>query len=887
MVGGSYLLQPLLTHVFRGNQERKKIMQKINNKSGLALGSIFALVASAFVGLSPATAANETSAVIAPTGAGLATQNSMLITETFETILRYGTGVVGALTGASSGSGTVANASIQVSANSTSAVLDLQVDGDGEFSSGAADLILTSVSSTVAAVGYKAVPSTSAYVSIGLAGLTSLSPAVDVTVTPFLDIDGLAGLTAGDSVGDPYVISFVPWSALAATVSVTDPVALDRGATASVTVTAGTIRWSQLNGAFGVAIDSTGDTSTGAAGTISADVDGSPTARTGAEMVTANYSFSAAVATAPLTTSGVVQSVSARLFYFDSAPAATANPTQGLGLTALATKAVAALGVDATTISPVAGDNIKRTGANTADARFNSAFVLTAYPYSASITTSVAVASAFTVSAVGAGIEFDADSGVILNGTTYTSSAAFAAAGFTLAAGATSVPVSTFGQSETGATDVITFALTSQLRSNTLAVTLKAANYDLAAALTNYASLIGTSKTFDVSVEDQWGVSPVRTDMRVAASVTLGGSTSATVSALVVAGEASVAVAPTPATRTGSAVVTFTLQTFNQATQAWDTNTAGTATDTVTWNVYSYAAGTDSITSRTVSISASISYGVALSYSTAVIAVGVTNSFSDVTVAAPGLIIMNSDETTVTASDTLTVAANGKTANFKFTSRLAGTYTVTITNGTASTTSTVIVNPAYDYAGTAITFDTTAIAAGSTATVTGTLVDANGNPVHTSGSATIAVTYVGAGIPIGTMPTETDEDGEFSFTVLTGANDKGTATVTAVYSKFGAATATADKLTAAQPITIGGAAAVVTPSVDQKLTIGTFNGYIAIYAKGYAGQKLSYKVAGKWGTVPSLSAFQRVVRKTGAGYEIMVDLYVDGVKVKSETVTTK
>jgi hypothetical protein len=139
------------------------------------------------------------------------------------------------------------------------------------------------------------------------------------------------------------------------------------------------------------------------------------------------------------------------------------------------------------------------------------------------------------------------------------------------------------------------------------------------------------------------------------------------------------------------------------------------------------------------------------------------------------------------------------------------------------------------------------------------------------------------------MPTNTDEDGEFSFNVIVGANDSGTATVTTTYLKDGASTATADKLTTVGQITIG---AETVASADQKITVGTFKGYVAIYTKGYMGQKLSAKVAGKWLVVDPIAAYKsndysRTVRLTGAGYTITVDLYIDGAFVRSEVVTTK
>jgi protocatechuate 3,4-dioxygenase beta subunit len=67
---------------------------------------------------------------------------------------------------------------------------------------------------------------------------------------------------------------------------------------------------------------------------------------------------------------------------------------------------------------------------------------------------------------------------------------------------------------------------------------------------------------------------------------------------------------------------------------------------------------------------------------------------------------------------------------------------------------------------------------------------------------------------------------------------------------------------------------------SQKVNVGTFKGYVALYAKGYEGQKMSAIVAGKWIVVESLASdFERVVRFTGAGYTITTKLYIDGEQV--------
>ena len=86
---------------------------------------------------------------------------------------------------------------------------------------------------------------------------------------------------------------------------------------------------------------------------------------------------------------------------------------------------------------------------------------------------------------------------------------------------------------------------------------------------------------------------------------------------------------------------------------------------------------------------------------------------------------------------------------------------------------------------------------------------------------------------------------------------------------------------------------IVGSEAGPKLTVGSFKGYVAIYTKGYEGQKLSAKVAGKWLVVDPLKEswrqnnYSRTVRFTGAGYDIFVHLYVDGEFIKTEMLTTK
>jgi hypothetical protein len=840
-------------------------MQKNKNRKGLALGAVFALVASIAVGTSPASA-DESSAVAFPL-TGLQTQTTILGNEVFELGVRFGNNVDSSLRTGTSPS--MAHFGLLVT-KPAGVTVSAQILGQSGAANSAQAIGVPTVSALATTEFVTSFESSgSPAVKIGLDSRTSLSAAVSITFTPFLDANRNSLRDSGESLGTPITLNFVPWSALGVTVSVAQPTAGDIGATASMTVTANTaVNWAQINGPFVMSISSTADLGVSGTGTASANITGAALgAATGAIVsgttAAGNYSASYSIATAPYSTAPVVQSLSANVYY------------GGVLIASSTVLAVTPLGVAGTTLSAVTGANIKFVSANNATARYNSAFALSAFPFSASATTSVAVASQFTVSSF-ATVDFDADSGVVLNGVTYTSSATFLAAGFTLPAGTTTVAVSTFGQTATGGADTIVFRLTSQLKSNTLTVTFEVAASEVSYVPTAVAGLAGEAKTFALTVEDQWETVPVRTDQRVAASVVLGGSTSATVSGAVTAGAASVTLAPTPATRTGSGVVTFTLQTFNQGTQAWD-NT-GTP-DTAVWNVFTYAAGTDAFTSRTVSVSASISYGVRLSYSSTVV-VGIANSFSNVVVTAPGLIIRNADQVSQTASGTLTIAANGQKANLQFTSLKAGTYPVTFTSGTASTTSTVVVQPAAHSAGATMTFDKTSIAAGESTTITGTLLDANGNPVATGNTASIAVSWTGKGLPFGNSTAmQTDADGKFSFQVLVLSGEMGQSAISATYKPAGLTVSTLN-VTTVVAVSVG--APVVAPVADQKVNVGSFKGFVALYAKGYAGQKMSAIVAGKWIVVESLdSGFERVVRFTGAGFNITVKIYIDGKQVGS------
>ena len=80
---------------------------------------------------------------------------------------------------------------------------------------------------------------------------------------------------------------------------------------------------------------------------------------------------------------------------------------------------------------------------------------------------------------------------------------------------------------------------------------------------------------------------------------------------------------------------------------------------------------------------------------------------------------------------------------------------------------------------------------------------------------------------------------------------------------------------------------------DKKVNAGSFKGFVAIYARGYEGQRLSAKVGNDWVIVRVISNNQqkgtlfRAVEFTGAGYTINIPIYIDRVLVETITVKTR
>ena len=855
-------------------------MQINKNRKGLALGAVLSLFASLIVGAAPASANTDGQYIALTPAAGPVTNFNGVLYEDFPLTAYLLPGVDNTQFASDKAIFEVTKISGALDVIVSSSAAAQTINGSAADRASASSNVSFSglvEASTTSAVTFAAIVDGSTKAAFfnmkaytASPGLVSSSPNVTVQIKVW--VENLATTNGQHDPLEWYTTQTVTLHSANSVPAVTTMSAAEPGDTVlTVSAVVSALNFSNLSGSFFLQVNATNNQLVGGAPsvTISAPVSGAvATARAGV------VSQSFAISTSALAGT----SFSAHVRFHSSAAAGG-----GFQLGATTSAVVAATKAAALLVQAVSTSNSVMPQASTASVRANTTvtYKVTATSNSASI--SGAVVTVGITETGGSTLALNSKE-ISVNGAASTTSYPTA---LSLTTGADGTATFTLATSGFVGTEALVVTATEQNVFDTLNVVVLGVVPTLTADYSQLSSGAGETSVVTFAVKDQWGVSYAGSDLRVA--VTKGGTGFSYTDTLsyvaVVAGKASFNFTPTPAAKTGSATVTARLQQLQASTGTY-LNESNGANVVVSVNVS--AAANAFGTGLASSYAASVSYFPSTLAAAVAVSGKVVNTGSAVVISGPGLVF--EDASGDTFSDTVTVRADGTlTYTVNVYGTKAGSTTLTLTNGSASTSSLFVVSAAAHDSGRSISFDTTTIDAGKTRIVTGKVLDMNGNPVNTTagaGTASILVTFAGtAGIPVGAMPTETNADGEFQVSVLTSAADRGTFTLTATYLKAGVATAVKDQITAVQSITVGIASSA--PASDQKLTVGSFKGFVAIYALNYTGQKLSAKVAGKWLVVNELSKFQRVVRNTGAGFTIKVDLYIDGAFVRSETVVTK
>jgi hypothetical protein len=258
-------------------------------------------------------------------------------------------------------------------------------------------------------------------------------------------------------------------------------------------------------------------------------------------------------------------------------------------------------------------------------------------------------------------------------------------------------------------------------------------------------------------------------------------------------------------------------------------------------------------------------------------AAGVAVPYAPVTITAPKFMMVTNSNYVLDAI-TLYADSLGKFSVVVY-SQSGGVNNLVVTSGAASATTQLTYAGAVSGAAASFTITTPgASEPGRTVDVAVKVVDKNGNGVQ---AASVTLSSTGPGYLINTTGT-TLSDGTFVTKLLLGANDSGTAVIKAVM------TIDAVQVIKTSSIVVGVGAVA---SSDQKVNAGSFKGYVALYALGYEGQRMSAKVGNDWVIVPVIPAATnglfRAVEFVGAGVEISVRIYIDRVLLATIPLLTK
>ena len=375
------------------------------------------------------------------------------------------------------------------------------------------------------------------------------------------------------------------------------------------------------------------------------------------------------------------------------------------------------------------------------------------------------------------------------------------------------------------------------------------------------SGIVSFSVTDDADVAETWTAKVQKYNSNTAAWDDVAGAAN------------SVAIAPTVGASNAAGATTLALA------QSWVTNNTGTglALNLSALSSSDTRLGESAPTTTTAADNAAGNVGTLSGILTD--AAGAA-TYGSVTLSAPGVMFKTGTVTSV-GSITVQTSAAGAWDGVTLHSNTSGKVTVTATSGAASKTLEVTLAAAAETTATSVTVDIANAEKGKTMTVSGVVTDKWGNTIDNS-AGDLTITYTGPGFINGALPTQTDANGEYSFQVLIGANDTISGSVKVVLDGDSDGDNTdAETVTVTKDLAPAAAA-------DTKVNAGSFKGYVAVYAKGHEGKRLSAKIGNDWVVVESLASnFERIVDFTGAGYTISVRIYIDRVLEDTIVVTTK
>ena len=618
------------------------------------------------------------------------------------------------------------------------------------------------------------------------------------------------------------------------------------------------------------------------------------------------------------------------LYKVSGSPASTDTVATAATAVVVARKAATIVG------DVVANTTGRVTNAGTAgQSLLNSSFQAKAVVKDGAATPAAVGGAAVTATITSTGLQSTAPAKTLtVNGTTYSSSSALPGQGsvakLALTTNASGEAVINFTTAGYSANDTITVVFfTENLTASTLTITQVAASYTATVRPSFFVTTDGTAVSVPVVVYDQFGGVPAdKYDVRAtfdatntgysAQATTAATSGSNAVSALV-GGRGTLSI-----TDNGTGLGVNSYDVTVQERLAGN-NYGSTITTAVEVNVHIVAAstlvaatvtsnGTQNSTTKVYEIAGPVALSLVTptaydsvtvlgaapsSFTGALTAQNITGTVSTVAnattaaVAVPGALVTVSSagmlfqdgSTGRYTVGSITVSANTSGVySVNVYSNKSGKQTFAISSGAASATTTVVFAAAAATTGTSLVIDAPDyVRPGSTLTIKGLLKDKYGNNIDTTAADRIKVSYTGPGLQVGTTPTAYTE-GVAQLGYFLGSNDTGTISVTFSYNSDG----TDDVFTSDTDLVVTKTITIGTAPAAAKVNVGSFNGKLVVYANGYNGKKISWKVGGKWGTAVATSDTARFARVTPRkGVTVSVQIFVDGVLTLTKSVVTK